>query len=641
MGPAVQSSWSDDKARVLDATDIASVIAEYIALKPKGREFVCLCPFHNDRNPSMYVVPHKGMFHCFVCGAGGNAIDFLMKHAGLSFGEALRALADKAGVELQWKPQARHAPGTSGGAPGGEEWSREDIAEANRFAQSFFESIFRHAAHGAPARAMVERRGISPEMVERFRIGAAPDRWDGLVQTIERKGMDVGPFVAAGLLKKRAESTGVYDAFRNRLMFPILDQSGRIVAFGGRVLETRENEAKYLNSPETPVFSKGSQLYGLRQGIGAIQETRRAIVTEGYTDVIACHQAGFASVVATLGTALTHRHAALLRRICDRVVLLFDGDEAGQRAADRAFEVLFGEPIDVRVAVVPGGQDPDEMLKTEGGAARFGALLDGAVDLHEYRFARLEESVRARGLGAGGAARARVAEEYAARLGELGLLELPPIRMQSLVRRIARLGGVGEQAVVQTARRAASKPTGVRAVRDAITGGNAAGTFRPTTAPEWVLACVLTDGELVQKISMPTRDFWEERVYAHALAGPIARAIADLGPAAATDTLARVMRALDDAEARAAAAAMAAEVHRITEGDADRLRAHFDECVRRMELERVRKAHDPASQGTTESNSDEEFRDPMLDARVRRIEMLRDTHRRHGGNPAAVPRPTV
>ena len=624
----MQSSWADDKSKVLEATDIAAVIGEYIALKQKGREYVCLCPFHNDRNPSMYVVPIKQMYHCFVCGAGGNAIDFLMNHVGLSFGEALRALADKAGVELQqWKPEARRAD-----AAPDSEWSREQIAEANRFAQSFFESIYRHPTHGQAARALVERRGIAPEMVEEFRIGAAPDRWDGLVKMIESKGLDTGPFIAAGLLKQRAENAGVYDAFRNRLMFPILDQSGRIVAFGGRVIEAREGEAKYLNSPETPIFSKGSQMYGLRQGIRAIQAARRIVVTEGYTDVIACHQAGFANVVATLGTALTQRHATLLHRICDQVVLLFDGDEAGQRAAERAFEVLFSTPLDVRVAVVPDGLDPDEMLKAESGRDRFTALLDSAVDLHEYRFARLEESVRARGLGAGSAARTRIAEEYATRLGELGLLSLPPIRMQALVRRLARLGGVGEQAVLQTARRAASKLGSARPEVAAFIIGNPRGTFRPVTAAQWVLACLLADAKLLQDFDGPARDFWRNEVYAHPLAGPIARAVESIGGTPATDTLARVMRELDDAEARAAVAAMAAEVERITEGDEERLRAHFDACIRTVDLERTRAAQDTL---------DAEKSDDTNDARVKRIEMIRDTHRRHGGNPSAVPRSAV
>jgi len=627
----VSASWADDKAKVLDATDIASVIGEYIALKPKGKEYVCLCPFHNDRNPSMYVVPHKDLYHCFVCGAGGNAIDFLMNHAGMSFGEALRTLADKAGVELTpWKPES--GARTPSESP---EWSREDIAEANRIAQSFFESILRHAAHGAAARAMIERRGIAPEMVEEFRIGAAPDRWDGLVQTIEKKGLDPGPFLGAGLVKKRAEGNGIYDAFRNRLMFPILDQSGRIVAFGGRVLEDREGEAKYLNSPETPLFSKGSTLYGLRQGIRAVQEARRVIVTEGYTDVIACHQAGFRNVVATLGTALTHRHAASVRRVCDEVILLFDGDEAGQRAAERAFEVLFAEPIDVRVAVVPDGQDPDEMLKTQSGAARFTALLDGAIDMHEFRFARLEESVRARGLATGSAARARVAEEFATRLGELGVLDLPPIRQQSVVRRIARLGGVGESAVLQTARRAAAKrPVPIEESPSSVSGNTdrTSPHRHGVTLDERTLGCLLVDGSLLQTFPRETRDFWKGRVYALPLAGPIAMVVEGHSGSAAKDMLPIVMKTLDDAEARAAAAGLASEVERITEGQAERLRGHFEECVRRLELERTRDAQDTFDRGESES---------AIDSRVRRIEMIRETHRRHGGNPSALPRPAV
>jgi len=369
----------DNRQSVLDATDIVELVGEHVALKSKGREFVGLCPFHEDRHPSMYVVPHKQIFHCFVCGSGGNAIDFLMKLHGMGFREALEHLANRAGMEIA----PFHTRSGSRSDDATPSVSRDDLARANAFAMGFFQTILAHAEHGRAARALIESRNITPEMVEHFGIGAAPDRWDGLEQVVRGKGMSSSHFVEAGLLKEKDGRH--YDALRNRMVFPIQDQANRIVAFGARRIND-EDEPKYLNSPESKLFDKGATLFGLKQAARAIQRERTCVVTEGYTDVIACHQHGFENVVATLGTALTAKHAPVLRRMCDTVILLFDGDDAGQRAADRALEVFFTEPMDVRIAVMQregGGQDPDEILKEDNGAEMFREILSGAVDWME------------------------------------------------------------------------------------------------------------------------------------------------------------------------------------------------------------------------------------------------------------------
>jgi len=414
----------DDRQRVLDATDIVRLIGEEITIKPKGREFVCLCPFHDDHNPSCYVVPHKQIFHCFVCGAGGNAIDFVMKRHQLDFREALRLLADRAGIELT----PLRAGGARAAAPGA---SKQEVADAGAFALEFFRTILRHESHGAPAREAIARRGITGEMVAAFELGAAPDRWDGLLKTVEAKRLDPGAFVAAGLLKRR-DGGGLYDAFRNRWIFPIRDSLGRVVAFGGRKLR-EEDEPKYLNSAETPIFDKSATCYGLPQASEAIRSSRRAIVVEGYTDVIACHQAGERNVVATLGTAMTPKHARILRRLADEIVLVFDGDEAGQRAADRALEVFFAEPVDVRIAVLPGGADPADLLSGkalsgdglsgEGGAEAWRRAIDSAADALDFRFARLRDRLST----LSPTARVRAVEEDVDRLQSLGLSRLSPL----------------------------------------------------------------------------------------------------------------------------------------------------------------------------------------------------------------------
>ncbi|MFM9958549.1 MAG: DNA primase [Phycisphaerales bacterium] len=604
---AFQGGQNDDRRRVLDATDIVRLVADHVALKAKGREYVGLCPFHNDRNPSMYVVPSKQIFHCFVCGAGGSSIDFVMRHHGMSYGEALRYLADRAGLELTpWKPVRRAggvggSGGSEGSGLGGDEdvadevgVSREALAGANRFALEFFRAILRHPEHGASARAVVQQRGIAPEIAERFQIGAAPDRWDGLLKTVEARGLDVGPFVAAGLLKPR-DSGGLYDALRNRLIFPILDQLGRPIAFGGRKIKP-EDEPKYLNSPETDLFKKGSTLFALPQAYKAIQHERCAIITEGYTDAMACHQAGFENVVATLGTALTARHASVLRRICDRVVLLFDADEAGQNAADRALEVFFKETLDVQVMSLPGGKDPDEVLKTENGADVFRAQLAAAQDMLEFRFARKAAELRSRGGMPGSAAHTRMVEEDLARLLELGLNEVSPIRRHAIVKRYAAMVNVPERTILETLERRRGPVS--RVVAEAQDGPVVATSpTSPRSAGEEVIACVLARPALV-------RGREEEIVSA-------IESVLETGPEPALESVGRwvlgslragspaelseLMRSVEDPSASQLAACFARTAETRVDGvDAD-LAAALDDALKRLASRRAQRSIDALS----------------------------------------------
>ncbi len=423
-----------DIERVLAATDIVRVVRERVDLREKGREWVGLCPFHDDRSPSMFVSPAKQIFKCFACGAGGDALSFVQKYDGVEFPQALEHLAEVAGVELT--PRGRQAPS----GPGRSE--RASALEANAFAQEHFRKSLVDPNGGKAARAMIERRGISPEMVEAFGIGAAPEGWDGLVQAVLRAKRPVEPFAAAQLVKARDQGGGHYDVFRNRLMFPIHDQGGRVIAFGGRRL-SEDDPAKYLNSPESPVFKKSGVLYGLWKATAGIRQAGYCIVTEGYTDTIACHQAGFTNTVATLGTAFTAEHAALLRRLCTRVVLLFDGDEAGLTAADRAVGVLFAEPLDVQIAILGregGAKDPDELLKQDGGKERFQAMLRSADDLLAFRFDRL----RARLEGGGRSALISGVEEEVRWLGEHGLRSIEPARRDRILAQLGNLSGLDQ-----------------------------------------------------------------------------------------------------------------------------------------------------------------------------------------------------
>ncbi len=430
------STMSDrgDIERVLGATDIVRVVRERVELKQKGREWIGLCPFHDDRSPSMYVSPAKQIFKCFACGAGGDALTFVQKYDGVEFPQALQHLAEVAGVELTIRGQRQpQGPGRS---------ERAAALEANAFAQDYFRRCLVHPKAGAEARAMIEKRGISQEMVETFGIGAAPNGWDGLVQSTLKAGHPVDAFAGAQLVRARDQGGGHYDVFRHRLMFPIHDQGGRVIAFGGRRL-SEDDPAKYLNSPESPVFKKSGVLYGLWKASTGIRKTGFCIVTEGYTDTIACHQAGFTNTVATLGTAFTTEHAALLRRLCSRIVLLFDGDEAGLTAADRAVGVLFAEPLDVQIAILDGShgaKDPDDLLKLKDGRARFTQMLEDAEDLLAYRFRRLKERLE----GLGRSALLQGVEEEVRWLGEHGLRQIEPARQDQVLAQLGSLSGLDQ-----------------------------------------------------------------------------------------------------------------------------------------------------------------------------------------------------
>lgn len=623
--PQARPFQNDDRQRVLDASDIVRLVGEHVQLRPKGREFVCVCPFHDDHKPSMYVVPSKQIYHCFSCGAGGNALDFVINYFKMDFREALKFLADRAGVELTpWKP--RHDQATD--APDAHDddeprSSRADLFAAAAFAHDFFRTILRHAEHGAVARETVQKRAIAPQMVEEFGIGAAPDRWDGLERTIASKNMDPAPFLALGLLKRRERETGMYDALRHRLIFPIHDQIGRVIGFGGRKMRD-EDEPKYLNSPESALFDKGKNLYALHLARKAIQDTKTAIITEGYTDVIACHQAGVRNVVATLGTSLTRDHARQLERLCDTVVLLFDADEAGQRAADRAIEIFFNAPIDVKMCVLPGGKDPDELLKQEGGAERFREALAGAMDALDFRFARL----RQRAAGEGMSSVAKLVENDAQRLVELGLLNLEPIRKRRVVRRLATIAGVTESDIEQTLRRHASRS----ASRPARVGENDAtdpdaaptGSARaglgviPNGPGEQALGALLADPTLFHDLRDDEVGALEAHRFTHPACAEVAQTLLAMLHAGDDCAATSLLAAMPSANARTGAGELMMRAELPCEGDRARRLKTLRDCLARLDVAAARAT-------ATDSNA--------------RFQALLEAHARHGRMPTAVPRP--
>lgn len=564
-----------DVERVKEASDIARVVGEVVSLRPKGREFVCLCPFHDDHNPSMYVVPSKQMYNCFVCGAAGDVLSFVMRFHKMEFREALQYLAERAGITLT--PSGKSS-GTDEGLP------RAALLSACALASDFFRSLLNHPEHGRSARAVIERRAISPDMTSRFMIGASADRWDGLVLYARSKGLDLAPLLEAGLLKKRDSDAAPYDALRNRLIFPIHDQIGRIIAFGGRRLND-EDEPKYLNSPESRLFNKSATLYGLNHAARAIQAARTAVITEGYTDVIACHQAGFENAVATLGTSLTTGHVGVLRRLCDRVVLLFDGDEAGQRAADRAVETFFSEPLDVAICTLSAhtdAKDPDELLKREGGPEIFARAIAGATDLLEYRFARLRAKVEGLGLSA----LSKAVDEEIAHLAQMGLKDVPPVRQNLIVKRLSQLAGVEESVILRAL--PAGRRAGPAAPRD--NPDNAAADLAPIqTVPlearDWILGCVLCDGTLWEALAQDDQADLLEGGYCSSLLQRVVRAVrelADNGVRPSANALSS-----EDPILHSAAVGLMSRVHRETD-HARTLRESFDGGLRQLRQNRSR-----------------------------------------------------
>lgn len=361
---------------VKERADIVDVVGEHVVLKKKGREFVGVCPFHDDKSPSMTVSPAKQFYYCFSCGAGGNAIKFLMELQRQSFSDVVLELARKyqLPVETVEGPQQERLR---------QQLSRRDqLHRVLRLAAGWFRDQLR-SPEGAPALAYLrDSRGLSETTLEAFGLGYAPERWDGLLQHLQQvEGLAPELLEAAGLVVPRKGGGGFYDRFRHRVMVPIADRQGRIIGFGGRSLDG--GEPKYLNSPETEVFEKGKHLFGLDKAVNAIRKDDRAVVVEGYFDVIALHAAGISNAVAALGTALSSQQITQLCRCCDgkRLILNFDTDGAGVRAAQRAIgeveQLALQGQLELRVLQLPAGKDPDEFLQQHG-AGEYRSLLDQA-----------------------------------------------------------------------------------------------------------------------------------------------------------------------------------------------------------------------------------------------------------------------
>ncbi len=358
------------KDQIRDAVNIVDLIGQYLTLKKRGRNFIGLCPFHQEKTPSFNVNPEKQIFHCFGCGKGGDVYAFLMDYEKVTFPEALRMLSEQTGIAL---PEKNRSSSDRSAA--------EQMDIANRTAAQFF----RNALGNAPASVhdYIRGRGLSAETVASFELGYAPDGWDNLKKHIEKGGYRLDSFKTLGLLITNEEKRSVYDRFRKRLMFPIHNTSGKVIAFGGRILEKDSKSPKYINSPESPVYQKSEVLYGLYQARESIREAGNVLMVEGYMDVIQLAQHGIGNVVATSGTALTEQHARQIKRYAGSVCLCYDADKAGVNAALRGGEVLFREMLEVNVLILPEGEDPDSYVNQYGPEA-FRGLVNASPSFFDF-----------------------------------------------------------------------------------------------------------------------------------------------------------------------------------------------------------------------------------------------------------------
>ncbi|WP_298271875.1 DNA primase [Geobacter sp.] len=422
----------DDKIReVRERASILDVVSDYVSLRKSGANYQGLCPFHGEKTPSFNVNPARGIFHCFGCGVGGNAITFVARMEGLSFPEAVKFLAKRVGVEIEDRPATA--------AERRRQDEREELHGIVEMAVQLYRDLLRRGGEGAAARSYLERRGVSAETSEAYRLGFAPERWDYLARHLQQRKVPLEQAEKLGLVRRR-ESGGYYDTFRNRLLFTISDIHGRAIGFGGRVLD--DSLPKYINSPDSPIYHKSEVLFGVSLAKGALRESGSAIIVEGYFDHLALHQAGIRNVVATCGTALTEGHLKLLRRYAGKAYTLFDADSAGTKATLRALDLFLEAGFPAHVVELTAGEDPDSFIRNEGTEA-FAARLSKARPVVDFFFRELLRQTDTGSVEG----KVQVVAQMAPRLEKIG----NTFERELYAREIARVLGVDVRMVLKNA----------------------------------------------------------------------------------------------------------------------------------------------------------------------------------------------
>ena len=425
----------DIVAHVRDAANIVDVIAEYVALRKTGKNFIGLCPFHADKKPSFTVSEEKQIFHCFGCGQGGNVFSFLIQHNNLSFPEAVGFLAQKYGIEI---PTRKMSPTQKK-----ELEEKERLFKINKEAADYFKGILSHPSSGKQAREYLGKRQMTPEVIDRFMLGYAPQSWTGLTQYFSRRGVPRDDLEKTGLVV--AKNGRYYDRFRDRIIFPIVDIHETVLGFGGRCLD--DSLPKYLNSPDTPVYHKSRTLYGLHVAKEACRQSGSVFIVEGYFDLLALHCHGIQSVVATLGTAMTRQHVRIMKGYARQMILVFDSDEAGIKAAERSLPLFLEEKVDPRILILPEEKDPDSYV-FEVGADGFLKATEKALGVMPFLIA---SAIKKHGLSLEG--KVRIIEALKGPLGSL----LDGVSRSVYIRDLAERLDIDESAILEQVRASATK----------------------------------------------------------------------------------------------------------------------------------------------------------------------------------------
>ncbi len=520
------------RERIRAASDIVDIIGSYLPLKKAGANFTALCPFHKEKTPSFNVNPHKQIFHCFGCHKGGDVFTFVKEYENIGFMDAVRRLAERAKIPLEFdqnpaEQQTRHI--------------KDQLLQIHEQITQRWQNCLLNEGTGQIARDYLTKRGVSSEAVKLFRLGCAPEAWDDTVNWAKSKSHDLALVEKAGLIIHKAETPDArpetqdpnfqtpdprpqtrnyYDRFRGRLMFPICDEQGRVIGFSGRVLSGDEKTAKYVNSPETPIFTKSRVFFGLDKSKRAILDAGFAIVCEGQLDLIACFMAGVQNIVAPQGTAFTADHARIIKRYVDEVVLCFDSDEAGQNAAVRSLDHLLASGLAVRVAVVPAPHDPDSFIKANGGEA-FRKLVENAGGFFDYylnRLCKLDDANSDKGRNA-------ILRGMAEAVHKTGNNVLADKYAQKTALRL----GVSPEAVRAEFAKVRSPESGVRSSENEEVTSNEpeAETPRPSAQEFWLLKLLLLHDDLVAWAALHLDVNW--------ISHPLARQIVEKRLAAQTN----------------------------------------------------------------------------------------------------------
>jgi len=364
--------------QIRSQTDIVDVISEYMQLTKRGRNYFGLCPFHGEQTPSFSVSIDKQIFHCFGCGAGGNAITFLMDIDNISFQDAVARLGERAGIEVDIAEHEQHVRKTEI-IP-----EQQRMIEAHQFCLRYFQHLLLNTEDGEEGLQYLENRGFTREMIEAYGIGFALPSWDALTTLLTRKGYDLVEMSQAGLVIPKEDGSGYFDRFRRRVMFPIRNETGTVIGFSGRIIENDGEQAKYMNSPESAIFHKGKVLYNLDQARPIIRKERKVVLFEGFMDVLSAKTANVHNGVASMGTALTLDHVQKLKRLSNDIIVCYDGDNAGWEAAKRAADLLYAEKLSVEIAVLPNGLDPDDYIKQYGPEAFREKIIGEPLDFTSF-----------------------------------------------------------------------------------------------------------------------------------------------------------------------------------------------------------------------------------------------------------------